>query len=61
MNGANTDWAQVLVNWLPYIAVIAIWLIYFAKMGSNQKAAVEQSRRIADALERMAALLEKRS
>jgi hypothetical protein len=59
MNLANVDWMGIFVNWFPMILLIVVWLFFLRKMGGgsfygNQK-------RTADALERIAAALEKRS
>jgi ATP-dependent Zn protease len=60
MNLSHMNWVGILVNWFPMILLIAVWLFFLGNMQrlggiySNQK-------RAADALERIAVALEKRS
>ncbi len=63
MNDPNAapEFLAILINWLPNIVIAIIWVIYFRKSIALQKAAVEETRRLADALERAAVTLEKRT
>ena len=60
MNLEHMNWMGIFVNWFPMILLIAVWMFFLRKMQGaggfygNQK-------RVADALERIAAALEKRS
>jgi ATP-dependent Zn protease len=60
MNFANLDWLTVLLNWFPMLLIFAVWIFFMRQLqrgggfGGHQK-------RAADALERIAAALEKRS
>jgi ATP-dependent Zn protease len=59
MNFANVDWAGILVNWLPMLLIIGIWLLFFRQM-QKRGGVYGNQKRIADALERIADALEKR-
>ena len=50
----------VLLNWLPMILLIAVWL-YFVRGIKSGTGLYSNQKRAADALERIAAALEKRS
>lgn len=51
----------ILINWLPNLLLIAIWIAYFRKTIALQRDAIGETRRLADASERAVALMEKRS
>jgi hypothetical protein len=53
----------LLLNWLPAILLLAVYIFFLRRMGygKQQKEALEIQRRQTDALERIAAALEKRS
>jgi len=59
MNWANVDWMAIVLNWFPMLLIFGVWLFFLRQMKKgggyygNQK-------RVADALERIAAALEKR-
>ena len=62
----NFDWVGTLVNWIPMALIAAVWLFFFRKIGRGpytmyQIDSFELQKRQADALERIAAALEKRS
>lgn len=63
MNGedAAPSILAILINWFPTFLFAALWLYYFRKTIVLQQIAIDQTRRTADALERVAATLEKRS
>jgi ATP-dependent Zn protease len=58
MNFANVDWVATLINWLPMLLIIGIWIVFFGKMQKRGGLYSNQAR-IADAMERIAAALEK--
>ena len=60
MNLANVNWMGILVNWFPILLLIAVWLFFLRTMQSRGGIYANQ-KRAADALERIAAALEKRS
>jgi ATP-dependent Zn protease len=60
MNAANFDWAQMLINWFPMLLLIGVWLFFLRRMQSG-KGIYSHQKRTADALERIAAALEKRN
>jgi len=60
MNLANVDWVEVLINWLPMLVIIGVWILFFGRMQRRGGLYANQAR-IADAMERIAAALEKRS
>ncbi len=59
MNFANVDWAGVLVNWLPMLLIVGVWLLFLRQM-QKRGGVYGNQKRIADALERIADALEKR-
>jgi ATP-dependent Zn protease len=66
MNFTNVDWAGVLINWFPMLLIFGVWVFFLRKMQggqyvNQQKKHVEIQLRQADALERIAAALEKRA
>ena len=60
MNFTSEALMGVLLNWLPMILLIAVWL-YFVKGMKSGTGIYSNQKRTADALERIAAALEKRS
>jgi ATP-dependent Zn protease len=58
---------DILINWFPMLLLVGVWIFFLRRMGaagvlSNyQKNYLELARRQAESLERIAALLEKRS
>ena len=64
------DWLGVLVNWFPIVLIMGVWILFVRRMQGGggyyknlmavQKEHAEQARRMADALERLAAAAEKR-
>lgn len=63
MNSSNVDWMSVLINWFPLLLIVGVWLYFIWKMrgGASQKNYLSLATRQAEALERIAAALEKRS
>ena len=59
MNFANVDWIGVLINWGPMLLIFGVWVLFFNKMRKPGGLYANQAR-IADAMERIAAALEKR-
>jgi ATP-dependent Zn protease len=60
---ADINWIDVLTNWFPMLLLIAVWVVFIPtirKSGKHQAEHRELMRRQADALERIAAALEKR-
>jgi len=65
----NVDWMGTLINWFPMILILGIWIYFIRRMQGGyyknlmaiQKESAEALRRQADALERLAAAVEKRS
>lgn len=60
------DVVDILINWFPMILLIGVWFYFLRRStsgswGQRQKEALEYQRRQAEALERIAAGLEKRS
>jgi ATP-dependent Zn protease len=51
----------VFINWLPTIILAVIWLVFMRRSLALQRAGNEELRRSANALEQVAATLEKRS
>ncbi len=56
---------NVLINWAPMLLLIAVWVFFMLQMrgkytGKYQKDYMEVAMRQADALERIAAVLEKK-
>ena len=60
MNLSHVNWMGILVNWFPMILLIAVWLFFLRKVQGSGGIYGNQ-KRAADALERIAAALEKRS
>jgi len=58
MNLANTDWMGILINWFPMILIFGVWVFFLRKM--KQGGIGGDQRRQTEALERIAAALEKR-
>jgi hypothetical protein len=63
MNDSNAapELLAILINWLPGLVFGTLWIIYFRRSIALQRAGNEQLRRSADALEQVAARLDKRS
>jgi len=59
MNLSHMDWMGILVNWFPMLLLIAVWLFFLGKM-QRRAGIYSNQQRAADALERIAAALEKR-
>lgn len=62
----SQNWIEVLLNWLPMLLLIGVWLFVFLRMRSGpftkyQKDCLDLTRRQVEALEHIAALLEKRA
>ena len=62
---ANFDWLGTLINWFPMLLLVGAWFVIMAKMRSGpfskyQKDCLALTERQVVALERIAALLEKR-
>lgn len=65
-------WIELLVSWLPFLLLIAVWLLLSRRMGMQARGKsgttmielyeqqVEESRRMNANLERIATALEKR-
>lgn len=60
MNFSHVDLVGILINWFPMILLVAVWLFFLRKMQGSGGLYGNQ-KRAADALERIAAALEKRS
>lgn len=61
----NEKLFEALINWIPMLLLIAVWVIFllslkFGKFSKHQKETAEMNRRKTEALERIAAALEKR-
>lgn len=57
---------DVLINWFPMLLLIAVWVVFlltlkFGKFAKHQKEAADMNRRKTEALERIAAALEKQT
>lgn len=59
MNFASVDWVGLLVNWFPMLLIMAVW-VFFLRLQTKGGGFAEQRRRQTEALERIAAALEKR-
>jgi hypothetical protein len=59
MDFTNVDWVQLLTNWFPMLLLIGIWIVVMKRM-SGKGGVYYNSKRSADALERIADALEKR-
>jgi ATP-dependent Zn protease len=65
------DWVGMLINWFPMILIFGVWFWfvrgmqgcggYYKTLLTIQKDNLESTRRMAEALERLAAALEKRA
>lgn len=60
MNGGHMDLIGIFVNWFPMLLLIAVWLFFLRKMQARGGLADYQKRKV-EALERIAAALEKRA
>jgi ATP-dependent Zn protease len=72
METSMNKWIELLVSWLPFLLLIAVWLLLSRRMGMQARGKsgttmielyeqqVEESRRMNANLERIAAALEKR-
>ena len=60
MNLEHVNWMGIFVNWFPMLLLIAVWLFFLRNMQGRGSIYANQ-KRAADALERIAAALEKRS
>jgi ATP-dependent Zn protease len=58
MNFANVHWVAVLVNWLPMLLILGVWVFFVRLMRGGGFGGYQK--RQAEALERIAAALEKR-
>ena len=65
MNSANVDWAAALMNWLPALLIFGAILLFslwrIRGGSSSEKEYMSVAKRQAEALERIAAALERRS
>ena len=64
MTIGGQNWVDILVNWFPMLLLIGVWILFCMRGGpytKYQKACYDLARRQAEALERIAALLEKKS
>jgi len=59
MTSANVDWMALVINWGPMVLIFGVWL-YFLRQMQNRGGYYGNQKRVADALERIAAALEKR-
>lgn len=65
------DWVGMLINWFPMILIFGVWFWfvrgmqggggYYKTLLTIQKDNLESTRRMAEALERLAAALERRA
>ena len=60
MNGANPDLIRIFVNWFPMLLLIGVWVFFMRRQGGGVAAPWMYQKRTAEALERIAAALEKR-
>jgi len=65
MNVGNVNLVELLLNWFPMLLIFGVWVVFLRKMqggqyANQQKKHLEVQMRQADALERIAAALEKR-
>ena len=60
MNGMHPDLVGIFVNWTPMLLLIAVWLFFLRRTQGGAWPGTYQ-KRTAEALERIAAALEKRS
>jgi len=66
MRVVGVDWVGVLINWFPMILLIGAWFFIMQRMKSGKMSKYQQdcfdlAKRQAEAVERIAAALEKRS
>jgi len=59
MNGAHFDPIGIFVNWFPMLLLIGVWVFFMQRM-RGQGGAWDYQKRKVEALERIAAALEKR-
>ena len=59
MNWANVDWMAIVINWFPMLLIFGVWLFFLRQM-QKRGGYYGNQKRVADALERIAAALEKR-
>lgn len=59
MTAGNADWVRLLINWFPLLLIFGVWLLFF-RQAWGRGGYWGTQRRIADALERIAAALEQR-
>jgi ATP-dependent Zn protease len=60
MNAEGVNWVRLLINWLPMLLIIGVW-VFFVGQARRPNGFWGSQKRAADALERIAAALEKRS
>ena len=58
MNFANVDWVGMLINWFPMLLIFGVWMFFLRRMRGGSF--VDHQKRQTEALERIAAALEKR-
>lgn len=68
----QTDWASLLLSWVPFLVLIGVWLWFSRSVGMRARGKsgvtmielyeqqLAETRRISGSLERIAATLEKR-
>ena len=59
----NIDWMEVFINWFPMLLLIGVWIFFLTRMRGGtkfQRDCLDLTRRQLEALERIAAALEKR-
>lgn len=66
MTIGGQNWVEIFVNWFPMLLLIGVWIFFCLRMRGGpyskyQKECYDLARRQAEALERIAALLEKKS
>jgi len=66
MNFDNVNLVDVFINWFPMLLIFGVWLFFLRQMrrggyGKYNQQVIELNARQADALERIAAALEKRA
>ena len=64
MTIGGQNWVEILINWFPMLLLIGVWIFFLRRMRGGpskyQTDCYDLARRQAEALERIAALLEKK-
>ena len=47
-------WLQILISWMPFIALLAIWIVYMRRSGINEnKKYIDRSLKHMDSVEKL--------